>query len=587
MTSGSGMTPPAPIYSRNPSMPSPRYNIVGASLILTLLAGCGDSTLRGLPEFCQEVLPRVDAWVGGQEQPMGPRYGGTAVVGGVGEIAGGLNALITSDHFASQHQLYANLMTLVRLDQTLEFEPYLARSWEVDEEAGQLTFHLRDDVFWHDGTPTTAHDVAFTFERVTDPATGFPNAAFWDRYEGVEVVDSFTVRLSFEPYPYYMDAWRAVAIMPRHLLEEVPPEELRSHPIGTRCPVGNGPFVFVEHRQDESWTFRRNPAFPGELGGSPYLDRYIYRPISETTTLLAELLTGNIDVYIAPHSDFAERIREADDLEFRAFPFRGYAFIAWNQRRPQLADARVRRAIAMGTNRREILEAIRGGYGTVANAGVPPFHWGYHEGIEDALPYDPEGARRLLDEAGWVDRNGDGIRENADGVPLAISVLRNQGERERQEMLEIMQAQLREVGIALTPEGREWTAIGARIMDVENRDFDGAVLSFVTEFNLDEHDLFHSRMLDQLYQWAGMNDPRIDRLLDALRAEPDRDRARELWREYQELIVELQPYTYFFFADRLVGINRRLQGAVMDVRGEWVSLRDWWIPEEGRRGRTR
>jgi peptide/nickel transport system substrate-binding protein len=564
-----------------------RLHIVGAFLFLLVLAGCGDQALRGLPEFCREVLPRVNEWVSSQEQPVGPRYGGTAVVGGVGEILGGLNAFITADHAARQHQLFANLMTLVRLGEDLEFEPYLARSWEVDEEAGQLTFHLRDDVFWHDGMPTTAHDVAFTFDRVTDPATGFPNAAFWDRYESVEVVDSFTVRLEFRPYPYYMDAWGAVAVMPRHLLEDVSPEDLRAHPIGSRCPVGNGPFVFVEHRQDESWTFRRNPAFPGELGGPPWLDRYIYRPIPESTTLLAELLTGNIDAYVAPHPDFEERIRESEDLELRAFPFRSYAFIAWNQRRPQLADARVRRAIAMGTNRREILEAIRGGFGTVANAGVPPFHWGYHEGIEDALPYDPEGARRLLDEAGWIDRNGDGIRENADGVPLALSVIRNQGDRERQEILEIMQAQLRDVGIALTPRAMEWTAIGPVLMDVENRDFDGAILSWLPEFNLDEHDLFHSRMLDHPYQWAGMDDPRIDRLVDALRTETDRNRARELWREYQELIVELQPSTYFFHAERLVGMNRRLQGAVMDVRGEWVSLRDWWIPEEGRRGRTR
>jgi peptide/nickel transport system substrate-binding protein len=568
-------------------MQSQRPHIVGGFLLAILLAGCGDQALRGLPEFCREVLPRVNEWVAGLEQPTGPRYGGTAVVGGVGELLGGLNAFITADHAPSQHQLYANLMPLVRRDEDLEFAPYLARSWEVDLEEGRVTFHLRDDVFWHDGTPTTAWDVAFTFERVTNPATGFPNAAFWDRYEGIEVVDSFTVRASFEPYPYFMDAWHSVAMMPRHLLEEVPPEELRAHPIGTRCPVGNGPFVFVEHRQDESWTFRRNPAFPGELGGPPYLDRYVYRPIPESTTLLAELLTGNIDVYVAPHADFAERIRQAENLEFRSFPFRGYAFIPWNQRRPQLADARVRRAIAMGINRREILEAIRGGYGTVANAGVPPFHWGYHEGIEDALPYDPEGARRLLDEAGWIDRDGDGIRENADGVRLAISVIRNQGERERQEMLEIMQAQLREVGIAITPRVMEWTAIPPLIMDVENRDFDGVMLAWVTEFNLDEHDLFHSRMLDHPYQWSGMQDPRLDALIDALRGEMDADRARELWREYQELIVELQPYTYFYFTDRLVGINRRIQGAVMDVRGEWVSLRDWWIPEEERRGRTR
>jgi len=565
---------------------------VATSLALVLfLGGCGDAGTRAMPEFCREVLPRVADYMAGFDHPVGERYGGTAVVGTIGEIPDGMNALVTADHAASQHQMFVNLMPLIRLDEDLEPAPFLARSWEVSDDGTELTFHLRDDVRWHDGVPTTAYDVEFTYQRVTDPETAFPNAAFWARYDrtpgGVEVVDSFTVRIGLDPHSGFLDPWRAVAIMPRHLLEDVPPAEIRGHPFGTRCPVGNGPFVFSEHRQDESWTFTRNPAFPEGLGGPPYLERYIYRVIPESTTLMAELLTENIDVYVSPPADQASRIREAEHLDLREFEFRNYVFVAWNHRRPQLADARVRRAIAKGTNRREIVEALRGGFATVANAGVPPFHFAYAEGIEDVLPYDPEAARRLLDEAGWTNRNGDGIRENAEGARLALSLLYNPGERERQDIAEIMQAQLRDIGIDLTPRVMEWATIYQRVLDPGARDFDGVVLSWVTEFKVDDHDLFHSSKLDHPYQFAGIQDTRLDRLLDSLQMVDDQEEALSLWHEYQELLVELQPFTYFFFPSRLAGVNRRLQGVEMDVRGEWVNLREWWIPEDRRRGRTR
>src|SRR5690606_10214683 len=124
-------------------------------------------------------------------------------------------------------------------------------------------------------------------------------------------------------------------------------------------------------------------------------------------------------------------------------------------RRPQLADARVRRALTMGTNRQEVVDAILRGYGAVAHSSVPPFHWAYDPELE-SLSYDPEGAAALLEEAGWVDRNGDGVRENADGERLSITVKYNQGNQIRQDVAEIMQAQLGDIGVEIEPMVVEW-----------------------------------------------------------------------------------------------------------------------------------
>lgn len=570
--------------------------VAGGALVW---AGCGGEGGAGGPaagaeDFCRRVRVAVAAYMDSVEAanpvPDDERYGGTAVVGTIGELTDGMNALVSADYGSQQHQLFVNLMPLIVNDpETLDPLPYLAESWEVNDEETAITFHIRRDVHWHDGMPTDAHDVAFTYLTVTDPRTAFPNAAFWDYYvkgpEGVEVLDDYTVRIRMRPHAEFMDPWRTLAIMPEHLLADVPPEQLKQHPFGTQCPVGDGPFVFVEHRPNDRWVFRANPGFPPALGGRPYLDRYVYRIIPEQTTLLTELLTGGLDVYPAPRSDQAKAILDAPELELRHYPFRNYVFVGWNSRRPQLADRRVRKAMTMGTDRARIVKALLKGYGRVANGTLPPFHWAYEPDSLPQFPYDPDAARALLDDAGWIDRDGDGVRENEDGVRLEVSIKYNQGNQQRQDVAEIMQAQLARIGVEVHPQVVEWGTLLDQIMSPERRDFDGVVMAWVTEFNVDDRDLFDSHRIDQPYAWSGTRNPVLDHYLDTLQLIVDRDKARPVWLAYERALADEHPYTLFYFPDRLDGVNRRLKNVRMDVRGEWVDIKDWWIDPGQRRTR--
>jgi peptide/nickel transport system substrate-binding protein len=538
--------------------------------------------------FCGPVLEAVEAYqTQAAAEPNMPRpeerYGGTAVVGAIGELEGGMNALTSADHSANQTQIFVNLMTLVQVDENLEPVPYLAESWEVSDDATSLTFTLRDDVRWHDGEPTDAEDVVFTFETASTPETGFPNAAFWDNYTGVEMVDARTVRFTMEPHADFMDPWRTVAIMPEHLLGDVPPADLRQHPYGSECPVGNGPFVFSSHRPQESWTFTANGDFPADLGGRPYVDRYVYRIVPEPTTLLTDLFTESIDVYMVPPSDQAAQIEAEDGVELLTFGFRDFDFVVWNSRRPQLADARVRRALTLGTNRAEFVQALLAGYGQVANSSVPPFHWAYDASLEDVDGYDPGAARALLDEAGWTDRDGDGVRENADGLTLTLQMKYNDGNQERQDVAEIMQAQLAQIGVALQPTVVEYTTLIEQM--TQTRDFDAVALGWVTELKIDDTDLFASDRSEGPYAFAGTSNPELDRLLDTLQTIVDRDEALPVWYEYQRVLNEEHPYTFLFYPERLAGVNERMNDVEMDVRGEWLSIADWWIDPAERRQR--
>lgn len=568
--------------------------IAALPLFTVLLAACsaGEGGAGATADgFCQRVLARVGSFFAtAPAAPTRPEYGGTAVVGAYAELASGMNSLALADHPSGQLQQFVNLMTLIQYDRDVKPVPYLARAWEVSDDNRELTFYLRNDVVWHDGVPTTAYDVEFTYLRATDPATAFPNASYWTHYvkgpEGVEVLDSFTVKLRLEPHAEFLDPWRAVAIMPRHLLADVPPAELKQHPFSMLCPVGNGPFRFVEHRQDESWTFAANPFFPAGLGGRPYLDRVVWRVILEQTTLLTELLTGNIDIYLFARPSQAADIKASQIAELRTNEPRQYAFVAWNARRPQFADARVRRALAMGTNRKAMVAAVFQGYGTVANTSVPPFHWAHDPSFADALPYDPQKAAALLDEAGWIDRNGDGIRENGDGVPLRFTLKSNQGNQVRADMAELIQADLAKLGAQVDIQILEFTTLVSQVTTPEVRDFDAVLWSWVEDFKLDQRDYFHSTRVDEPYGFVGLKDARVDRMLDTLPLILSREEAIPVWREYQKLVSEVQPYMFLYYPQGLFGVNRRLKDVVLDVRGEWVSVRNWWIPPEMRRGQV-
>ena len=527
------------------------------------LAGCGG----GEGDRAEEPIP--DSL----------RYGGTAVVAYMAE-ASSMNHFTSVDDNALDLQNFVLFTTLARYDERLVPVPYLAESWDTTETPNGviLTVRVRDDIKWHDGVPTTAYDVKFTFDRIKDPATAYPKQSLLALYDSAVVADSFTIKFYLKPHPGFLGPWTTITPMPEHILGDVPPAELAHHPFGSQAPVGNGPFRFVEHRPGDRWIFEANPDFPESLGGRPYLDRLVYRVIEEPTTRLSEFLTGEVDIYFSVVPSQVEEIEARPGTRVITYPTRSYTFINWNERLPFFQDARVRRALTMGIDRQRIVDVVRHGFGELARGPVPPFHWAYYEDLEP-LSYSPEAARALLDSAGWIDRDGDGIRER--DVIEASFELRTHPNSTREDIIALVQADLAKIGVDVRLRVQEAQSLRMDITSSERR-FDAFVLGWQADFRLDDRILFACSQRDSPFQWAAYCNPRVDEILDQVTRMKDRSQALPLWYEYQEIMQWEQPYTFIYYDIRPNGVRDRVRGVEMDIRGNFINVTKWWIASADR-----
>ncbi len=551
----------APVRGARPFRPQPALSALVAVLAAAALA-CGDGG---------------DAGSGGADPSAGPvpdsaRYGGTAIVAGPEDLSS-MNALVSTGHGSAQVQRHVLFTTLVRYDSLLRFRPYLARSWEVSDDSTEVLFRLREDVRWHDGEPTTAEDVAFTFRRAKDPEVPFPNRSYFARWDSVEVVDEHTLRFHVRPSYAFLLGWVHTPIMPEHVLGDVPPGELRTHPFGSGSPVGNGPFRFVEHRPGERWVFEANPDFPDALGGRPYLDRLVYRVVGDPAARMAELRSGGVHLVPDVTPSRAEEVRGAGDLRLRSYPASEYVFITWNQRRPLFRDASVRRALTMAVDRPTLVQSVREGLGRVTDAPMGPWHWAF-DSAWAPLPHDPDSARALLEGAGWRDRDGDGVRER-DGRAFSFE-LATAGPSVRRDAALLVQSDLADVGVEMTPRVREMSALTSALTSPE-RGYDAALLSWARDLVVDDRDLWSCDQPDAPFAFAGYCSPEVEAALDSLALARGRGERGRLLSRYREILRRDQPYSILYHVTASDAHRRELNGLELDARGPWTSARRWWL----------
>jgi len=507
-----------------------------------------------------------------------PEDGGTVVIGVPSEPDNLLDVVATTR--GAQDVIDQMFLPLVEVgEDLLTFEPALARSWEVSEDGLSITYRLAPEARWHDGEPVTAEDVRFTWELHVDPAVGYSARSWKEFVADVVVEDAHTVTFRFDRrYPYqHMDA-SVGAILPKHLLADVPRDQLETCDFARR-PVGNGPFRFVKWVAQQSVELAANEDF---FLGRPHLDRLVFRVIPDRTVLLTQLETGSIDVMEDPPPHEVRRLDQSvPGVRVERFPNRTYTYIGWDSTNPLFASAKVRRALGMGIDRGGIIEALCYGYARPALGPIHPALWAYDEDLPP-LPHDPAGARRLLAEEGWTDSDGDGWLDR-DGEVFEFELKTNHDNQIRMDAAVMIQSQLKEIGVKVVPRNYEWTVLWDSVI---RHAYETAVLvGWSVGLKVDMKPIWHSASREGKFNHTGYSNAEVDSLIDEALAKETLEEARPLWRRAQRLVVEDQPYTFLFILDKIFAVNDRVQGTDPDFRGFYRNLEDWWIPASQRRRR--
>jgi peptide/nickel transport system substrate-binding protein len=474
---------------------------------------------------------------------------------------------------------------LFDFDSRLNLVPSLAERYDVSADGRDYTVTLRAGAVWEDGAPVTSRDAVFTIEKIVDPkiASNVFKPVFED-LESVRALDSrrFVARFR-EPYAFRAMAF-VVPLLPEHRFAKGGRRGFLKSP-DNRSPLSNGPYRLASWKTQESLTLERNPRYWGEPGR---FDRIVFRIVPDDTTAYRLLREGELD---EDQIDTAIRDRAIADSTFDSccrlveFYNLDYNYIALNNRSPFFAEARVRRALTMLLDRASIVRNLYRGSARIISGPWAPDSPAYDPTILP-LPFDPEAAARLLDEAGWRDTDGNGIRDRG-GREFAFDLLVSAGSTVGREIDEMLAAELARIGVTARVRSLEWATFVER---VDAGDFEAASLAWsAVDPNPDPYPYWHSSQCAP----NGLNDgcyrnPEADRLMEEARREMDPARRREIFHRLHRIFRDDAPAIFVVNASQKYAFRRQVRGLVaspLGLYGIWPGPLGWWMAGPGAAGR--
>jgi ABC-type transport system substrate-binding protein len=432
-----------------------------------------------------------------------------------------------------------------------------------------IVFQLRPDVKFHDGHPFDAHDVKFTFEAIMNPKNLSPRLSDYEPVKEVEVIDPLTVRVVYKRlYSPALGTW-AMGILPEHLLNE---DALKKEAIQSgkdpgefsmrqsqfnRHPIGCGPFIFKEWKSDQYILLDHYDQY---WEGPPNYHQYFYRIIPDPLTQEMEFYAGTADAYaVRPHQ--VERLKQDPTYQsFSSLSF-GYTYIGYNMRREPFNDPRVRRALGMAIDVDKVIQYVLFGQGERITGPFVKQTDYYNQNIKP-LPYDPQGALKLLEEAGWG-RNQEGWLEK-NGKRFQFTLITNSGNELRKAILTVAQDAWKQIGIDVRTDLLEWAVfIQERINKL---DFDALILGWSMGIEPDLYQLWHSSQINP-YQlnFVGFKNEEADDLIIKIRQEYGHDQQVAYCHRLHEIISMEQPYTFLYVGKWTAVLDRRI--VVKDTSG--------------------
>ncbi len=463
----------------------------------------------------------------------------------------------------------------------VEYEPddfkyrgRLAEKFSISEDGLEIYFKLRDNIWFSDGHPVTTDDVIFTFNTIMDPnIDAAPYANYFRDVDHYEKINDKEIKF-FMKRVYFLSLGflGGMEILPKHIYQY---KEAREFNERRSDPVGTGPYVFEKWDVGRQIVLRRNENY---WGPKPKVKKIVFTFITNVTAELQALLAGQID-YMRPVPDqYAEK---SDDEEFKkdfhCLSFwdagnTGYFWIGWNEARPFFADRKVRLAMTHLVDRQAIIKHILRNpeariatgtfyiYGKQCDPNIKPW------------PYDPDKAKQLLDEAGWIDHDGDGIRDK-NGVPFRFKYMISADLALHEQIAKLVKDAAAGVGIEVLLDPYEWSVFSQK---VQNRDFDAVSMAWGGNVEEDPYQIWHSSQRLKGSNYVSFNNPQADALIEQARQTLDTDKRNALYHQFDRIIHQEQPYTFIYTRPEQRFLARRFHNVIIHKLG--INELEWYVP---------
>ena len=594
-----------------------RKQLIGLlALLFTLfmLAACGGADKTG-----SDDTEKTEETEESKKATGEPQKGGTLTGAMHTAPAGQFNPIFYEESYEANILSFTH-NALFAQNNELEFEPSLAKDWELNDDQTELTVYLEEGVKWHDGEELTAEDVVFTFQSIADPdyvaaggvrtyyvdqLKGYEayNSGETDEFEGVVAVDDYTVVFKWDEPNVTPEYLANYDIIPKHVFEDIPVKDMPEAEESTQPGkvIGTGPFKFTEMVEREQYVLE---AFEDYWEGEPYLDSIVWK-IVEQSVMISLLETGEIDFIADPEgispADY-ETVSNYDNVEIIEQPDFGYQLLGFKHNHRPTADVEageinpdnwepnknlpkeVRQAIAYAIDREALIgtgpgEGLLQGHGTVINSPIAVQFWAYDEDAATPYNYDPDKAAEILDEAGYK-MGDDGFRTDPDGNEWELNLNYPAGNELRERAAPIIKEFLEEVGIKVDLRQPKEMSVYIEELEEDNTDWDMYLLGWsLGSGDPDPLGLWGST---DAYNYSRWNNEESDQLLkDAIKAPEafEQDFRAEKYSEWTKVFSDDLPALLLFAQNKIWVHNDQLQNVDPLPYTMFNNTHLWWLDQ--------
>lgn len=459
--------------------------------------------------------------------------------------------------------------------------PEIAKDWELSNENKTYTFHLRDDVKFWDGTPLTAKDVAFTFTALCDPSydgryfSEVEQLTGYDAYkngdaesvEGIKVIDDYTISFTYDVAKAARIWNLEIGIMPEHFygFEKGNAQSMRDKMNAFEI-MGSGRYEFKSFEPKQFATFTANE----EWYGGEVKTKNLITKFTTPDTYFQEMQAGTVDIQLrVPAKDENKiQIEDMGFMNINPYMANSYGYIGFNLRDPRLEDKEVRQALTYGFNRNAFIQIYYNGNASLINTPISKVSWAYTDEV-NPYNYDLEKANAMLDEAGWIDTNGDGTRDK-DGQELQFVWDTYTDSRYVETMIPMLQADWKKIGVGVEANLMDFSTLVEKVYTERDFDLYNMAWSLTTDPG-SNYSTFHSKFdVADGNNSVGLRNDRIDELLVKGDVEFDQEKRKEIYKEFALAMNEELPYMFLSQGQDWDAVNARVKGYKVTPYENWA-----------------